>query len=147
MIDIAEIKRANDQSRSRLAEVVRRLSESQLKLTVNYGWSVAMALAHLAFWDYYGVARLDDWERNGIPEHHPGTETINDAMRPMLEAIPAQNAVRMVLEAAEAIDRKVANVRAELADAIIAAGRERVLNRAPHRTLHLDDIESSIRAK
>lgn len=135
---------ANETSRKRLADLVAGLSPADLQQKVSYGWSVAMALTHLAFWDFYGVARLDHWEKNGFPEHHPDVEPINDAMRPMLEAISPADATRMVITAAESVDKRVKTVGAGLVQAIIRGGRTQVLDRSAHRTLHLDDIEKAL---
>ncbi len=141
---LEEFRTRNDGSRKRLKELVHLLSQEDLSKRVNYGWTVAMALVHLAFWDLYAVARLESWEKNGFPAQHPDVEPINDALRPLLEAVPLQRAGAMAIEAAEAVDAMVPAVSDDLVDAIFAGGRGRALDRAAHRTLHLDDIESVI---
>ena len=45
----------NAQERERLSSLVARLKDEELILTLRNGWTIAVALAHLAFWisDHY----------------------------------------------------------------------------------------------
>ena len=41
----------NAQERERLISLVARLTDEELSLPLGNGWTIAVALAHLAFWD------------------------------------------------------------------------------------------------
>ena len=57
----------NDAERVRLAAVVGRLTEADLACPLGGGWTVATALAHLAFWDRCNTLVLEHWERHQAP--------------------------------------------------------------------------------
>ena len=108
------------------------------------GWRVSVALAHMAFWDTYALARLTRWEQSGVIPSSSDVDAINNAMRPLSEAIPARDAIKLALDAADAVDRKVEGLSSELAAAIEAAGLPQTLRRSVHRNEHLDDIERAL---
>ena len=50
----------NQAALQRLAELAARLTEEDLARSLGGGWTIKAALAHLAFWDRYASALLDD---------------------------------------------------------------------------------------
>ena len=72
-------------------------------------------------------------------------DAINEAVRVLSAAIPLRAAAELARTAAEAIDRKIDGISAELAAAIEAAGRPRILRRSEHRREHLDQIEKALK--
>jgi hypothetical protein len=138
----------NDRERARLRALVGRLDESDLGRPLAGGWTVAGALAHLAFWDQRVVVLLDEWERRGAawtPPQGDGRDVdwINDAAKPLCLALPPRAAAELALSVAEAADRRVAAV----SEAILEANaRAPSLNwrRAEHRREHLDEIERAL---
>lgn len=134
----------NTAQRHRLIQVTARLSEPDLTRPVSGGWSVATKLAHLAFWDNYCLVQLEAWERTGVTPASVDVDAVNQAVRTLSEAIPPGTAARLACAAAEAIDRKLERLSAELVAAIEAAGRVRILRRSMHRQEHLDQIETAL---
>ncbi|MDA8186560.1 MAG: maleylpyruvate isomerase N-terminal domain-containing protein [Dehalococcoidales bacterium] len=136
----------NDESRARLRGLVARVSEADLATSLGGGWTVSAALAHLAFRDQYASTRLEEWIREGALPASGGYDALNDALVSQWLAIPPQEAARLAVAAAEALDQKVAALAPDKAEAIAAAGRPRLLDRSKHRQEHLDQIERAIAA-
>jgi hypothetical protein len=70
-------------------------------------WIVAIALAHLAFWDRRVMYVLDMTKRDGalfIPEIGI---FVNDLSLPLWAAIPPREAARIAIETADALDRQL----------------------------------------
>lgn len=134
----------NDASRARLRALVERLSEADLRRPLGAGWTVSAALAHLAFWDRRNEGLLADWERGGVRITPVDADAVNEAALPAWRAIPPRDAAREVLAAAEAVDRKIAALPAELAQAIRTA-RPISVDRSHHRDEHIEEIEQALR--
>lgn len=94
-----------------------------------------------AFWGLYDCALINQWERTGCRPSSVNVDTINETVRMLSDVNPEEAAVNAVLNAAEAIDRKLDELTAELEAAIEASGNVRILRRAMHRREHLDQIE------
>lgn len=139
--------RTNDAERDRLARLVDRLSAADLGLRLGSGWTIAVTLAHIAFWDRY---TLDHWERRlrfgrpFAPLSHL-VDVVNAAAQPLWEQLDPQRAGPQALEAAERIDRLVGELPAELVAEARSVGMPRLLDRAAHRREHLDEIEARLR--
>ena len=133
----------NTKERERLRALVARLSDEQLARQLDGGWTVAAALAHVAFWDQRGLALLARWERQGIgPSPLPADiDAINDASRALCLAIPPRAAAQLALESADALDRKIEALTDEQLTAMEAADFPLSLERFHHRGEHLDEIE------
>ncbi|HEY4753836.1 MAG TPA: hypothetical protein VIH37_11155, partial [Candidatus Limnocylindrales bacterium] len=108
-----------------LRSLVESLSAEDLAVDLGGGWNVSMALAHLAFWDSWHLAR---WlHAAGAGELAPPavgdviTDRANEALETTWRAIPAAAAVPLMLDAATAVDAYVA----DLDDASLEAARER----------------------
>jgi hypothetical protein len=136
----------NAAQRRRLVTLISRLSEVDLVCDLGHGCSVATQLVHLAFWDRYYLAQIETWESQGITLDRADVDAVNEAVRFLSQSIPPRAAVQLVRDAAEAVDRKIEQLAPELARAIDAAGRVRVLRRAIHRREHLDEIEAALSA-
>lgn len=134
----------NAASRQRLHDLVARLSDGDLARPMGEHWTVATALAHLAWWDRYALAAIESWARNGQPPRTGEAREVNQAALADWRALPGTLAAQLAIEAAEAVDARVA----ELPDALsttIAAERPRLLERSLHRSEHLGEIELSLR--
>src|SRR4051795_8509453 len=94
----AESNRAQTE---RLRKLITRLDASMLALRLPNGWTIAAALAHIAFWDRQRLCLMrrwaaDDWCNGGYDG-----ELFNEVLLPFLEAISPDRAVEMALETAE----------------------------------------------
>jgi hypothetical protein len=137
----------NKAERERLKRLAGGLSEADLRLEMPNGWSFATKLLHLAFWDYYALGLLRRWKDGGVTVSSLDVDAVNGAVRELGRLIPGQAVLAAACSAAEAVDREVEGIGAELARAIEAAGRPRILHRAVHRREHLDQIEAAIRSQ
>ncbi len=137
----------NAAERQRLLRVTAKLTEEDLARPLPGGWSVATKLVHLAFWDQYYLSLLRRWEQTGFTASPADVDAINEAVLVLSAAMPLRSVVPFVLDAAEAVDRKVEELTPELATAIDRSGHTRILYRAMHRREHLDEIESALSLK
>jgi len=133
----------NNASRARLSTLAARLNDADLAQPIGHGWTVSVALAHLAFWDHRNLATVEEWEHDGVQVTRVDPDPINDTMLPQWLAMPPRQALSDALAAAEAVDHKVENLPAEMAAAILER-RPRTIIRAIHRNEHLDEIERAL---
>ncbi len=133
----------NTATRERLKALVARLSDDDLRRPLEEGWTVGATLAHIAFWDQRALRLLEKWERQGVsPSPLPAdVDAINDAMRALCLAIPPRAAAELMIETAEAIDRKIEQISPELAAAVQAGGNHVSFKRFHHRLEHLEQLE------
>ena len=134
----------NRASRERIRDLAARLSDDQLQHRVGEHWTVAITLAHLAFWDRRALYVLDMTEREGklfIPEIDI---FVNDLSLPLWAAIPPRQAARLAVEAAEEVDRRLETFPPSLLEQIYTYNQRWVV-RALHRGEHLDEAEAALR--
>ena len=134
----------NRASTKRIRALVASLSEKEMQHRVGEHWTVAIALAHLAFWDQRVLVVLDRTERDGklfIPELGI---IVNDISLPLWAAIPAREAARLAIETAEALDKRLENFPPELLDEIYTYNKRWVV-RSMHRGEHLDDVDAALK--
>jgi hypothetical protein len=121
------------------------LSEAELQHPVGEHWTVAIVLAHLAFWDRRVLYVLNITERDGrlfIPEIDI---FVNDLSLPLWAAIPPREAGRLAIENAEELDRRLENFSPTLLEEIYTYNKRWVV-RALHRNEHLDEAEAALKA-
>jgi hypothetical protein len=137
---------SNDESRRRLESLARRLTDTDLALSTDYGWTVSALLAHLAFWDQRVLVILRRWKENGFDPSPVDSNAVNDALRVVCEQLDPRTALNLCLVSAEAVDAELATLTPEFVKQIEehAAATETVfrMNRALHRNGHVDDIEA-----
>jgi hypothetical protein len=134
----------NRASTNRIRALAARLSDEELQHPVGEHWTVAIALAHLAFWDRRVMYVLDMTERDGklfIPEIDI---FVNDLSLPLWAAIPPRQAARIAIETAEALDRRLEGFSPALLEEIYAYN-ERWVVRALHRGEHLDEVDAALK--
>ena len=141
----------NARERERLKKLVDRITDKELKLVIyKEGWTVAVMLGHLAFWDGRRLALIRYWRQKGVaPSNIEGVDmhTVNDALVPFFLALPPRKLAALAVSAAEAVDKELENLPAEMLPAIEALGDRNALNRGIHRKMHLDEIEALLKAK
>jgi hypothetical protein len=131
-----------------LRALLGTLSDADLAIDLGEGWTVAMALAHLAFWDEWHVARWLHAAEAGqlAPPAADGevTNRANEALVTTWRALPPRTAAQLSLDAADAVDAYTA----DLSDASLDAARERAgafwFERAPHRRDHIAQIRRAL---
>jgi hypothetical protein len=138
----------NNRERERLKKLINRLTDEELKLVIyEEGWTIAVVLAHLAFWDQYVLALLKRWKMDGISPSHHEWDNINDALLPLALAIPPRVAAKLAVSSAEAVDREIEKSTPEFVKEVEALNEPYRLNRTFNRKLHLDEIESFLEAR
>jgi hypothetical protein len=131
----------NREQLERLRQLVARLSDDELGRALLDGWTIADALAHLAFYDRRAQILLERFAREGVSASPYDYETINAALLPLTRRIPPREIVAEVVAAAEAADQAAAATPSTLIGEIRRLNQVK-LERAEHRRSHLDDIEA-----
>lgn len=139
---------ANAEATSALRELLGSLTDVDLAADIGEGWTASMALAHLAYWDAWHLARWQHAALNGLSaplaDAHAISDRSNDALVPTWRALPPAAAVTLCLDAATAVDAHVADLSdASIADAR-ADGGSRWFERAPHRWDHIEQIRRAL---
>ncbi len=94
----------NRASTERMRDLAQRLTDEQLLTPVGQHWTVAIVMAHLAFWDRRVLYVLDMTERDGKLLVPTIDILVNDLSLPLWAAIPPRIACTIAIEAAEALD-------------------------------------------
>ena len=136
----------NTLERERLYKLCQSLTETDLRRSISNDWTVATKLVHLAFWDRYYLALLNDWEKYGFKDIKTQVNAINQAVLALSHPIPLNAVISLVNDAALAIDKKVESLDINLAKVIKESGHERILMRYMHRQEHLEQIEQALRS-
>jgi DinB superfamily len=109
------------------------------------GWTVGGILGHLAFWDQRAVGLLRRWKAGTIGPSAIDIDAVNDAMRPLLNALSPRAAVQLAIASAREIDREIDALDAGMLAKVEADGKPVRLDRAAHRIHHLEQIQKAIR--
>jgi hypothetical protein len=132
----------NNRERDRLCALVRRITDEELCRTLyEEGWTIAVGLAHLAFWDTRRIVLLKRWEKEGVAPSPSDDDVLNDTLLPFFLKIEPREAARLAALSAITLDRELERLSPEMVNDIEALGDPHALNRAIHRKMHLDDIE------
>ncbi len=135
----------NRASSERIRALAGRLSDEELQHPVGQHWTVAIVMAHLAFWDRRVMYVLDMSEREG-KVHIPNIDIfVNDLSLPLWAAIPPRAAAQIAIETAEMLDKRLEEYSPALLEEIFAYNKRWVL-RSLHRGEHLDEAEAALKA-
>ena len=132
----------NAKARERLCSLVARLTDEELSLPLGNDWTIAVALAHLAFWDQRSLVLMRKWKQSGVEQSPIDIDVTNASLLPIWRAIPPRAAADLALASAEAIDLELEEASSDLIDAIEGLGEKFRLYRSFHRKLHLDEVEA-----
>ncbi len=139
---------ANAEATAALADLVSGLSVDDLGADLGGGWTVSMALAHLAFWDSWHAARWRHAAESGDslpPAVSPDVSNRNnDALEATWRLVPGAAAVALCLDAAAAMDILAAALSDEQVAGALAADSPNWVERAPHRLQHVEQIRSAL---
>lgn len=131
----------NDAQRKRLEALTVRTDG--LNKDLGGGWTVGVALAHLAFWDRRASILLRRWQEHGAPPDDPDDDVINESLLVEWRILPAQEAAELAVQAARAVDAAVNSLDDKTIAAILDRGDRWLLHRGNHRREHLDQIEQN----
>lgn len=131
----------NQNERERLRKLIEQISDHELNRPIWGGWTIAAALAHLAFWDQRALVLMKKWKEKGVSSSPSDDDVTNDSILPLCLAIPPRAAARLAVSAAEAIDLELENASDDFLRDIGKLGERFRLYRSDHRKVHLDQIE------
>jgi hypothetical protein len=136
----------NKESRRRLESLVRRLTDTDLALSTDYGWTISALLAHLAFWDHRMSVILKRWMTDGFDPSPVDSAAVNDALKVICHALEPRIAADLALTAAAKIDAELELLTPDLVKQIEGhaetTGTQFRMNRSLHRESHVKDIEA-----
>jgi hypothetical protein len=139
---------ANRAASEELRALVEPLTDVDLAVALGGGWTVSMALAHLAFWDEWHLARWVAAAGSGElapPALDPEiSNRTNEALEPTWRALAPRAAVQLMLDAAEAVDAYTADLSDDAIDAALERGGSRWFERFHHRRDHIDQISRAL---
>ena len=128
----------NRVSRERMRTLAERLTDQEMLTKVGEHWTVGIVYAHIAWWDRGVMYVLDMTERDGklfVPEIDI---FVNDLSLPLWAAVPPREAVRIALETAETLNKRLEEYHPALLEEIYNYNKRWVV-RALHRDEHLDE--------
>jgi len=134
----------NRASTNRIRDLAARLSDAEMQHPVGEHWTVAIALAHLAFWDRRVLYVLDMTERDGAHFVPDIDIFVNDLSLPLWAAIPPRAAARIAIETSEALDKRLEEYPPALLEEIYTYNKRWVV-RALHRGEHLDEVDAALK--
>jgi len=139
---------ANADATVALRTLVASLGEDDLAADLGGGWTVSMALAHLAFWDAWHLARWQHAAGAGLVAPPPVADEVsnraNEALEATWRALAPDRAAVLVLDAAAAADALIAGLPDASVDAAREAGGGRWVERWPHRQDHVAQITRAL---
>ena len=137
----------NAKERERLRSLVERLTDKELSLPLGNGWTIAVAFAHLSFWDQRILFLMRKWKKSGVEPSSVDIDVTNDSLLSLWLAIPPRKAANLAISSAEAIDRELEETTSDFITEIEGLGEKFRLYRSIHRKLHLDQIEEFLSSK
>lgn len=144
MIDKSYIE-LNRASRERMQRLVDSLTDEQMQTKVGEHWTVSIVYAHIAWWERRVMYVLDMTEKEGklfIPQIDI---FVNDLSLPLWAAVPAREAVRIAMENAEAVDKRLENYPQAFLEELFNYNKRWVI-RALHRNEHLDEADAALKS-
>ena len=139
-----EIAQSNRTQTERLRALARRLTPEMLAVRLPRGWTVAVALAHIAFWDRQRLCLMRRWAAGDSCHGGYDGEVFNEVLLPFLEMIPADRVAALAVETAEEVDAFLLAVPDKVVEAALARPDRPNLDRGMHREYHLDRIERAL---
>jgi hypothetical protein len=139
-----EIAESNRVQTERLRALAHRLTSEMLAVRLPNGWTVAVALAHIAFWDRQRLCLMRRWAAGNWCNGGYDGELFSEVLLPFLESIPSDMAAEMVLTTAEEVDAFLLTVPDEVVAVALARPDRPNLDRGSHREGHLDQIEEAL---
>ena len=138
----------NKKERERLSSLVGRLKDEELSLPLGNDWTIAVALAHLSFWDQRALFLIRKWKKSGVVEPSPiDIDLTNDSLLSLWSALPPRTAASLAVSSAEEIDRELEEAPSDLITKIERFGENFRLFRSIHRKLHVDQIVELLSSK
>ena len=140
----AALAQSNRSQTERLRHLIPRLDARKLAQRLPNGWTVAGALAHIAFWDRQRLCLLRRWAAGDWCNGGYDGDLFNATSQPLLEMIPHDRIAAVALQTAEELDALLLEVPDDLVAAALARPDAPNLDRGSHREHHLDIVERAL---
>lgn len=140
----ATVAASNRTQTERLRRLVERLTPAMLAVKLPRGWSVAVALGHVAFWDRQRLCLMRRWAAGEACSGAYDGELFNEVLLPFLELLPSERIGAVALRTAEEVDAFLLAVPDEVVAAALARPDRPNLDRGSHREYHLDRIDQAL---
>jgi len=136
----------NELTRDRLSTLAGRLSDDDLARDLGEGWTVAVALAHMAFWDERAALLLERYAEGTAQHHIPDwyEDLLNQTLEPQWRALSPRTAADGAVAAAEHVTRVLRGLDDDLCARLEAHEEGYLLRRFNHRTEHIAQIEAAL---
>ena len=142
MSDFQPTHSRNLEATDQLRQLVASLELADYQRELGGGWTIGLALAHIAFWDARQIAALERLSRDGaFPTEDPA---VNDALEALGPAVQSETIGVAAVRAAEQLDAALDALGADLRDQLQRNGFAYVLDRSPHREEHMAQIEAAL---
>jgi hypothetical protein len=135
----AKIIRDNQQQTGRLEALVA--SGPDYAADLGGGWTIAVAFAHLVFWDSRQAELLREWSPGKSLPSSETDDQLNTVLEPFWQRLSGEVTGPLAIEASREFDSLLATIPDSLIDALIDLGETVLVSRAGHRREHLDQIE------
>ena len=135
----------NRAATERLRRLINSLTDDQLQTRMGQHWTIAICLAHFAFWERRAMFVLEKTREAGKVVSPDIDVFVNDLSLPLWAAIPPREAARIALECADACDKALESFPTDLLEKIYD-DRKRTVLRALHRNEHMDEIDAALKA-
>jgi hypothetical protein len=143
----ADLLVENETERDRLATLVAKLSDQDLARDLGGGWTISVALSHLAFWDERAAQLLERYGA-GTPQHHIPDwyeDLLNLTLEPQWRALPPTAAAEQAVAAAEHVTAVLRGLEDDLCARLEAHEEGYLLRRFNHRREHIEQIEQALK--
>jgi hypothetical protein len=138
----------NAAARERILSLVAGLTDEEMAVPSDDGWTIGAQIAHLAFWDrvHSGRLRVALGSGGDLPAPFPpgAVDEINNAGLEAWRLIAGTAATRWFAEASSEVDAYLASLDPSVVERIQSAGLRRLIERHRHRTDHGEASERAL---
>ena len=139
----------NKEWREKLQKFVSKVTDKELNLVIyKEGWTIAVMLGHLAFWDERRIELLKLWQRNDFTASGiEGTNMhiINNALVPLFLSASPRKLAELAVDTAQRVDKIIEELTDDVVKKIKALKEPTALDRGHHRQMLLDEIEAFLK--
>lgn len=144
MTDTSADLERNASATRRLRELVAKLTDDDLAVSLGGGWTIAVALAHLGFWDGRQRGAIEHYAASGEPGSSESDDAVNVGLEPLALLVGAQAAASLAVEAAEAVDVAIERLSVGARSELVDSAERHLVRRWDHREEHLKQIASAL---